>query len=96
MSLYPDAQRKAQEELDLVVGPNRLPEFDDYDKLVYIQAVILETLRWMPVTPLGLPHSVIRDDDYRGYLIPKGALIYTVSLSELEFLGSLSYSGPLS
>ncbi|KAK7677340.1 hypothetical protein QCA50_019670 [Cerrena zonata] len=36
MSLYPGVQRKAQEELDRVIGPNRLPEFSDYDDLVYI------------------------------------------------------------
>ncbi|KAK7692340.1 hypothetical protein QCA50_003965 [Cerrena zonata] len=77
MSLYPDVQRKAQEELDRVVGPHRLPEFDDYDNLIYIQAIALESMRWIPVIPLGVPHSVIRDDEYRGYLIPKGATIYT-------------------
>ena len=45
MSLYPNVQRKAQEELDRVVGPDRLPEFSDYDDLVYIQAIILEAMR---------------------------------------------------
>ncbi|KAK7687260.1 hypothetical protein QCA50_009765 [Cerrena zonata] len=75
MSLYPDVQRKAQEELDRVVGPERLPDFDDYDNLIYIRAVALECMRWMPVTPIGVPHAVIRDDEYRGFLIPKGTMI---------------------
>lgn len=79
MSLYPDVQRKGQDELDRVVGPNRLPEFDDYDDLVYIRAIVLESMRWMVVTPLSLPHALIREDEYRGYRIPKGSIISAVS-----------------
>ncbi|KAK7692903.1 hypothetical protein QCA50_004539 [Cerrena zonata] len=75
MSLFPHVQRKAQEELDRVVGPNRLPDFDDYDNLVYIQAVALESMRWIPVTPIGVPHALTRDDEYRGFVIPKGTMI---------------------
>lgn len=78
MSLHPEVQKKAQEELDRVVGPNRLPEFEDYENLVYIQAILLESMRWMPVTPIGVPHSSTRDDQYRGYHIPKGATILVV------------------
>ena len=84
MSLYPDVQRKAQEELDRVVGPNRLPDFSDYDDLVYIQAITLEAMRWMVVVPLGVSHRVIVDDEYMGYLIPKGASIIPVSKVLLE------------
>jgi len=40
MCLYPDVQRKAQQELDRVVGTGRLPEFKDREELVYIEAVI--------------------------------------------------------
>lgn len=79
MSLFPHVQRKAQEELDRVVGPSRLPEFDDFDNLVYIQAVILESLRWMPVLPMGIPHALIRDDEYKGCFIPKGTMVIAVS-----------------
>ncbi|KAK7687641.1 hypothetical protein QCA50_008856 [Cerrena zonata] len=75
MSLYPDVQRKAQQELDRIVGPDRLPDFDDYDNLIYIQAVALECMRWMPVAPIGMAHSVIRDDEYKGLFIPKGTMI---------------------
>jgi cytochrome P450 len=53
MTLYPDVQRKAQEEIDLVVGNSRLPDYSDEDKLPYIQAVLKEVLRWHPVTPLS-------------------------------------------
>ncbi|CAL1710835.1 unnamed protein product [Somion occarium] len=71
MSLYPDVQRKAQAELDRVVGPDRLPDFNHLDELVYIQAVALETMRWAVVTPLANPHRLLRDDEFNGFFIPK-------------------------
>ncbi|KAI0749864.1 cytochrome P450 98A3 [Daedaleopsis nitida] len=75
MSLYPDVQRKAQAELDAVIGPHRLPEFGDRHSLPYTCAVVKELLRWHIVTPFGLPHSVVADDEYHGYVIPGGATI---------------------
>lgn len=79
MSLNLDVQQKAQAELDLVVGSDRLPYFDDRDKLVYIQAAMLESVRWLPVGPLALPHRVMSDDSYAGFRIPRGATILVVS-----------------
>ncbi len=52
--LYPEVQAKAQAELDAVVGPTRLPNFDDSPQLPYIEAIILEALRWNPVLPMGV------------------------------------------
>ena len=40
MALYPDVQKKAQAEIDAVVGPNRLPDFHDRSSLPYINAVV--------------------------------------------------------
>lgn len=77
MAMYPEVQQKAQAELEAVVGAGRLPEFDD--DLPYVHAIVLESLRWMPVVPLGVPHRVTADDEYRGYRIPKGAMIIPVS-----------------
>ena len=53
MVLYPEAQRKAQAELDDVVGTHRLPDFTDEIKLPYVTALMKEVLRWRPVAPLG-------------------------------------------
>ena len=71
----PDVQKKAQAELMAVVGPVRLPEYEDEPSLPYICAVVKECLRWRSVGPLGVPHRVIQDDEYRGYHIPKGSII---------------------
>ena len=81
MAMHPEVQKKAQEELDRVVGPNRLPSFEDHDKLVYIQAVTLECMRWIPVTPIALPHKTKKDDVYRGWGIPAGTMVLAVSAS---------------
>ena len=53
MTLYPEAQKQAQMEIDEKVGRNRLPTFDDKPSLVYVNALIKEVLRWGPVAPLG-------------------------------------------
>jgi len=73
MLLFPDVQRKLQEEIDAVVGPDRLPQMSDYTNLPYVRCCIKETLRWMPTAISGFPHAVTQDDTYRGYRIPKGA-----------------------
>ena len=54
MAMFPEAQRGAREELDSVVGGNRLPEFSDRDSLPYLNAHVQETLRWNPVAPIGI------------------------------------------
>jgi cytochrome P450 len=48
-----DVQRKAQAEIDRVVPDWRLPNADDYESLPYTAAVVQETLRRHPVTPLS-------------------------------------------
>ncbi|KAF8163799.1 cytochrome P450 [Crassisporium funariophilum] len=73
---YPHTMRKAQAELDLVVGTDRMPDFDDVDSLPYTRALIKETMRWRPIAPTGVPHSVISEDEYEGMSIPKGSTVY--------------------
>ena len=78
MAITSSAQRKAQEELDVVVGPTRLPTFDDLSSLPYLQAVLLEVMRWSPTVPLGIQHRSLHDDEYNGYFIPAGTVVYGV------------------
>ncbi|EJT97963.1 cytochrome P450 [Dacryopinax primogenitus] len=75
MTLYLEVQRKAQEELDRVVGRDRLPRFADRSNLPYINALVKEVHRWAPVIPLGIPHRLIKEDVYNGYRIPKDTII---------------------
>lgn len=76
-TLFPECIRKAQAQLDEVVGMDRLPSVADEDQLPYIVAFINETLRWRPVAPLGMLHAVSKDDEYMGYRIPKNSVIVT-------------------
>ncbi|TCD61765.1 hypothetical protein EIP91_007967 [Steccherinum ochraceum] len=75
MALHPAVQERAQEELDRVVGSKRLPEFADRSDLPFVSAVVKETLRWKPVTPLGVVHCLTEDDEYRGTYIPKRTVV---------------------
>ena len=85
MSLHPDVQRKAQEEIDRVVGHDRLPNAQDRKDLPYVDAVMREVARLNTVVPLGesqcdvllglltcalgLPHRLREDDIYEGMLL---------------------------
>ena len=61
MVLNPQAMKNAQEEIDRVIGSTRLPSFSDRENLPYVNALILEVLRWHCVTPLGMPHLLTGD-----------------------------------
>ena len=75
MIANPGAMKKAQEELDRVVGKGELPDFCHKDSLPYIDALIKELLRWSPPVPLSSPNRAMQDDVYRGYFIPRGATV---------------------
>jgi cytochrome P450 len=72
MLLFPEVVKAAQEELDRVCADD-FPTLEDEPNLPYIRGCVKESLRWMPTDILGVPHAVIRDDEYMGYTIPKGA-----------------------
>ncbi|RPD57314.1 cytochrome P450 [Lentinus tigrinus ALCF2SS1-7] len=75
MILYPEIQKKGQEEIDRVVGSHRLPDYSDKDSLPYITAMMKETFRWHPPAPTGIPHKLRSDDVYKGMHIPGGAIV---------------------
>ncbi|KAF2095712.1 cytochrome P450 [Rhizodiscina lignyota] len=76
MVLHPEEQRKVHEELDRVIGSERLPQFADMPDLPYVRATMKETLRWRPVTAGGVPHLLTKDDVYNGTFIPAGTNIH--------------------
>ncbi|GBE84042.1 O-methylsterigmatocystin oxidoreductase [Sparassis crispa] len=63
MLLFPDVQRKAQEEIDQVVGSGRLPDFDDRDTLPFVECVLQETIRWYPIAPFSREPPIDRHSD---------------------------------
>jgi len=75
MALYPSVQKRIQADIDSIVGKDRLPTYEDRTSLLHVEAVLRETLRWRPVLPLALPHTSVQDDIFKGFYIPKGALI---------------------
>ncbi|KAF8549304.1 cytochrome P450 [Imleria badia] len=73
----PRVWKRAQAEIDAVVGTERLPEFDDRASLPYVDAILREVFRWGPVLPLGGLHATTQSDIYEGYYIPKGTVLAT-------------------
>nr|BAK09499.1 cytochrome P450 [Postia placenta] len=71
----PDALQRAREEMDRVIGPDRMPGWEDEDRLPWLVACIKETLRIRPPFISGLPHVAEEDDVYNGYFIPKGSMV---------------------
>ncbi|EPS99953.1 hypothetical protein FOMPIDRAFT_1123536 [Fomitopsis schrenkii] len=74
MVLHPEAQMVAQREIDSVVGFERLPDLRDRTSLPYVECILQEVYRWQCPVPLGLPHLVSEEDEYRGYRIPEGCM----------------------
>ncbi|KAH9948695.1 cytochrome P450 monooxygenase [Amylocystis lapponica] len=75
MVLFPNALKNAQEEIDRVVGTDRVPSFGDRESLPYLECVLKEVYRWQPAVPIGIPHSLTVNDQYRGYDIPAGSTV---------------------
>ncbi|KAF9014254.1 cytochrome P450 [Cyathus striatus] len=75
MVAFPDEMKKAQLEIDSVIGTDRMPVLEDIDELPYVRAVILEALRLRPVAPIGVPHATSGVVNYNNYLIPEGATL---------------------
>ena len=74
MIAFPEVQRRAQAEIDAVVGRSRLPGFDDAPRLPYVCATMKEVFRWRPTVALGLHHVSREEDWYEGMYIPKGTI----------------------
>ncbi|KAJ7593976.1 cytochrome P450 [Mycena floridula] len=73
-SMY-SGMEKAFIELDALLGRKRLPTFADQDSLPYITAIVKESLRTHPVTPLAIPHFTTSEDVYQNYRIPANAIL---------------------
>ncbi|MED6218268.1 hypothetical protein PIB30_025190 [Stylosanthes scabra] len=68
---------QAQTELDIHVGRERIVKETDISKLVYIQAIVKETLRLYPTAIFSGPREFSDDCFVNGYYIPKGTQLIT-------------------
>ncbi|ELT95060.1 hypothetical protein CAPTEDRAFT_123759 [Capitella teleta] len=75
ISQHPKVQEKLQEEVDRVVGVQRIVSLSDKGKMPYTQATILELLRFTSVAPLGVPHMPYEDTVIQGKTVPAGSTV---------------------
>jgi cytochrome P450 len=77
MMKHPEWLEKMQQEVDRVVGPNRLPVFADMPNLPTVRAVVKEGIRYRSVyAEVGIPHKLQQDDTYEGYFFPAGTIFH--------------------
>jgi cytochrome P450 len=84
MMTHPEVQQKAQQEIDEVIGNDRLPEFSDEASLPYIGALVTEVLRWKTTAPICVPHMLTEDDTYNGYHLPANSIVIANSWAILH------------
>lgn len=75
MARHPEIVKRAQEEIDRVIGTDRLPTYEDRPNLPYLECIMKEVFRFNPAVPIGIPHQSTRDDVYRGWTIPGQSMI---------------------
>lgn len=96
ISKRPDIQEKAHEELDRVVGRDRLPMIDDHANLPYVRAIIKEVQRYHNPFWMGNPHATTEDLVYNGYYIPKNTVLilnsYSMHFSEARHADPFAFN----
>eukprot|EP00253_Pinus_taeda_P032394 PITA_32394 len=71
----PTLLKKAQEELDEVVGREKRMEESDIAKFPYLQAVVKEVLRLHPAAPLIIPRRADNSVEIGGYVVPENTQV---------------------
>ncbi|KAH7854493.1 hypothetical protein Vadar_014436 [Vaccinium darrowii] len=71
----PDSMRKVKEEINSIIGLYGKVEEKNMDELLYLHAVVKETLRLHPAIPFLLPRNAMEDSSYMGYQIPKNTQV---------------------
>ncbi|XP_071722853.1 cytochrome P450 81E8-like [Rutidosis leptorrhynchoides] len=73
---HPHSLKRAIEELDNVIGQERLIQETDIAKLPFLQNIVLETLRLKPPAPLLVPHMSSEDCIIGGYDVPSQTIVF--------------------
>lgn len=81
---HPAVLEKVHEEIDRVIGRDRVPNVEDRSRMPYTDAVIHEIQRVSDLIPMNVPHTVTRDTVFRGYLLPKGTDVYPLLSTALH------------
>jgi cytochrome P450 len=81
---HPEILKRAQDEIDSALALGELPTFNDEDRLPYVTAVSMESYRWRVAVPIAIPHFLIQDDVYKGYMLPKGSVVVPNSWAMLH------------
>ncbi|EJC97786.1 cytochrome P450 [Fomitiporia mediterranea MF3/22] len=74
MTIQTEVAKKVQEEIDKVVGRDRLPRLEDRDDLPYLNCVLKEMYRYVSRTRTCIPHRSTKTEQYRGWTIPAGSM----------------------
>lgn len=69
---HKEALQRAQQELDTHIGKERWVEESDIKHLIYLQAIVKESLRLYPAGPLSVPRETLEDCTISGHYVPKG------------------------
>ncbi|XP_036295134.1 cytochrome P450 2E1 [Pipistrellus kuhlii] len=72
---HPEVEEKLHEEIDRVIGPHRIPSIKDKLEMPYMDAVVHEIQRFINFLPSNMNHEATEDTVFRGYIIPKGAIL---------------------
>ena len=73
---HTDVVKKIQAEMDKVIGTGRLPRVSDKCRMPYLMATVWEVLRYASHIPLALPHRVTKNYSFKGYFIPRHAIVF--------------------
>ncbi|KAJ6655997.1 hypothetical protein lerEdw1_004582 [Lerista edwardsae] len=74
MMKFPEIQKKAQEEIQKVLGAERVPAYEDRKRMPYCHALVHEVQRFSSILP-QMPRATAVDTIFRGYFIPKGTMV---------------------
>jgi len=78
---HPDVQKRLQTEIDSAVPRDRPALFEELRQMTYMEAVILEVMRYKIVAPFALPHITMRDTEVGGYFVPKNTIVSIINVN---------------